>query len=62
VSRFGFVSEHRHAFGVTRLCGVLEVSRSGFYAWEGRPPCARAVRDAELGTLIAEVPQRSRRT
>jgi transposase InsO family protein len=62
VSRFRFVSEHRHVFGVKRLCGVLEVSRSGFYAWERRPPSARAVRDTELAGLIAEVHQRSRRT
>ena len=33
MSRFRFVSEHRAAFGVKRLCRVLEVSRSGFYAW-----------------------------
>jgi transposase InsO family protein len=62
VSRFRFVSEHRDAFGVKRLCRVLEVSRSGFYAWQGRPPSARAVRDAELAGLIGEVHQRSRRT
>jgi hypothetical protein len=62
VSRFRFDSEHRGAFGVKRLCRVLEVSRSGFYAWECRPPSAGAVRDAELGGLIVEVHQRSRRT
>jgi putative transposase len=45
VSRFRFVSEHRDAYGVKRLCGVLQVSRSGFYAWVDRPPSPRAVRD-----------------
>jgi len=30
------------------MCRVLEVSESGYYAWRGRPPCARAVRDAAL--------------
>jgi putative transposase len=62
VSRFRFVSEHRDAFGVKRLCRNLEVSRSGFYAWTSRPPSDRAVRDAELAELIVEVHQRSRRT
>jgi len=62
VSRFRFVSEHRHAYGVKRLCRVLEVSRSGFYAWDGRPPSPRTIRDAELGELIDEVHRRSRRT
>lgn len=32
-SRFRFVSAHRAAFGVKRLCRVLAVSRSGFYRW-----------------------------
>ena len=62
MSRFRFVSEHRHAYGVKRLCRVLEVSRSGFYAWQERPPSTRAIRDAELAGLIGEVHRRSRRT
>ena len=62
MSRFRFVSEHRYAYGVKRLCRVLEVSRSGFYAWVDRPPSVRAVRDAELAGLIVEVHHRSRRT
>jgi transposase InsO family protein len=62
VSRFRFVSEHRDAYGVKRLCRVLEVSRSGFYAWVDRPPSLRSVRDAALSGLIAELHQRSRRT
>lgn len=62
MSRFRFVSDHRDVYGVKRLCRVLEVSRSGFYAWTSRPPSNRTVRDAELTELIAEVHQRSRRT
>jgi transposase InsO family protein len=33
VSRFQFVEDHRGAFGVKRLCRMLECSRSGFYRW-----------------------------
>lgn len=54
MSRFRFVSEHRDAYGVKRLCRILEVSRSGFYAWTGRPLSDRAVRDAELSEVIVE--------
>jgi transposase InsO family protein len=39
VSRFRFISEQRAVFGVKRLCRVLGVHRSGFYAFmaRGRP-------------------------
>lgn len=33
VSRFQFVADHRYAFEVKRLCAVVEVLRSSFYAW-----------------------------
>lgn len=34
------------------MCEVLQVSRSGFYAWRARPASARSQRDAELTELI----------
>jgi transposase InsO family protein len=34
---------------------VLNVSRSGYYAWEARPPSLRAARDVELVREIATV-------
>jgi len=36
-------------------CQVLGVSESGFYAWRGRPPSARAVRHAWLTDLICQI-------
>ena len=44
------------------MCRVLGVSRSGFYAWETREPCARAVEDAGLSELIGAAHLESRRT
>src|SRR5205807_7284906 len=52
----------RSAYGVKRLCRLLGVSRSAFYAWASRPPSTRATRDAELSEVIVEVHQRSRCT
>ncbi len=38
--RFAFLEEHREMYAVLRLCQVLEVSRSGYYAWRKRPMSA----------------------
>ena len=62
MTRFRFVSEHASTYGVKRVCAVLRVSRSGYYAWKGRAPSARAVRNEELSNLIAEIHRRSRTT
>ena len=43
---------HQADFPVSRMCDVLRVSRSGFYAWLDRPPSARAELDAEIVETI----------
>jgi len=60
VSRFRFVADHRHTYGVKRLCEVLQIARSSFYAWlDGQPRRAqRAAADAELAERIRVVHQR----
>lgn len=45
-----------------RLCRVLGVSRSGFYAWLERGPSLREQRDCELTAAIVEIHSDSRRT
>jgi putative transposase len=45
--RFGFVQRYRE-IGVKRLCNWLEVSPSGFYAWEKREAAARFRDDQKL--------------
>jgi len=43
------------------MCDILEVSRSGFYAWRERPESKRALESARLGALVEEVHEESRR-
>jgi len=43
------------------LCGVLKVSRSGFYAWSRRGPSRAATRRLELAAAIRRVQEEGRR-
>jgi putative transposase len=45
---FEFVLAGKAVWPVTVMCEVLRVSRSGYYAWQGRPASAREQADAEL--------------
>lgn len=42
------------ALPITKMCALLEVSRSGFYEWRGRPASATAERREELKLFIAK--------
>ena len=46
---------HQAAYPVKTMCRVLEVSRSGYYAWLKRPPSARAVANGTLLERIEEI-------
>ena len=48
--------------GRVDLCEVLEVSRSGYYAWKQRPPGTKEVRRGELVARIRRVHRDSRAT
>lgn len=49
MSRFQFVSDHRDAYGVKRLCEVLGLHRSSYYKWlAGRKARAARQRDDRL--------------
>ena len=50
--KFEFIRAEKAIWPVSVLCDVLRVSRSGYYAWKGRPASARARTD---GDLIVEI-------
>lgn len=51
--------DHQARFPVAALCRVLQVSKSGYYAWAKRPQSARAQRDALLVAQIIASHKRS---
>lgn len=62
MSCFRLIEAEKANYPVSLLCRVLKVSRSGYYAWRGRPPSSRSVEDRSLTDTIREVHDRSRRT
>ena len=53
--RYRFVEDHRTVWPVSIQCDVLEVARSGYYAWRKRPLSDRARRREELTDRIRAV-------
>jgi transposase InsO family protein len=54
VSRFQFVADNSATFEVKRLCELVEIERSSYYAWRAGAPAraARAAADAQLAEQI----------
>jgi putative transposase len=50
-----YIHEHKDRFGVEPICRVLPIAPSTYYQHSGRPPSARALRDAKLKAEIARV-------
>jgi transposase InsO family protein len=55
VSRFRFIAAEQAHSSVVRLCRVLDVSTSGFYAWQQHQPSHRARTDAALSERIRRI-------
>ena len=60
--KFSWIDEHRQQFEVELMCRVLEVSRSGYYAWRDRPLSVRRERRARVTEQIRAVHDESRGT
>jgi transposase InsO family protein len=60
--KYAFIQDHRTDHKVNRLIDVLEVSASGFYAWQDRPESERKCANKALLTKIEVFHEVSRRT
>jgi putative transposase len=58
--RYQFIMNHQHEHRITAMCRVLQVSRSGYYAWQVRPASPRARENRRLLTHIQTIHVRSR--
>jgi hypothetical protein len=43
--RYVFIQAHARIYRITTMCRVLEVPKAEYYAWRGRPLCARVQED-----------------
>ena len=58
---FRFIAAKKAEHSIAIMCRVLGVSRSGFHAWQGRKPSARALEDRRPTVRIAAIHQDNRR-
>lgn len=59
--KFAFIEKNRNQYTVRRLCRLLGVSTSGFYAWRDRPISRHRQYDITLMGVIRELHQGYRR-
>jgi len=57
--RFRFIEDCRTDYPVTVLCGELDVSPAGYYAWRSRP---ESLRSATSRTIVDDIKQVHRGT
>ncbi len=60
--KYAFIASYECYYSVKRMCKVLKVTRSGYYAWYHRTPSQREQYNQMLLEVIQKVFQASRRT
>jgi len=53
--KFALIDAEKANFPVAFMCSELGVSRSGYYAWQARPPSARESEDIALGARVLDL-------
>lgn len=60
--KYRAIKDNAGRFAVNLMCSALEVSTSGYYAWQGRPESPRAQANRRLLSEIRDAHRRSRCT
>jgi len=60
--RYQFIREHQEEFSIQRMCRILEVTRSGYYAWKPEQSSPREMQNRVLVEQIQAEYKISRKT
>lgn len=52
--RYAFIQAHQQEFATRNLCHMLNVQRSGYYAWLKQPKSAGQIEDERLLGLVKQ--------
>jgi len=52
--RYAFIKQHEQEYSVRRMCKVMQVHPSGYYAWKAAPQSLRAKEDQRLLGLLKQ--------
>ena len=60
--KYQFIDKYRSEFAVEKMCRVLKISKSGYYAWKVRPQSKRARENEKLDHHIKTIYRKNRGT
>ena len=60
--KYAAIHDCRDTYSIRMMCRALDISRSGYYDWRGRPESERVRRHRALTTMIHYFHQASRET
>ena len=60
--RYAWIEGHRDEYTASRMCRLLEVSRTGYLQWRSRPASARSIANAQIDIRVAAIHVASRRS
>jgi len=60
--RYQFIDIEKRVYPIVLICGVMRVSRSGYYSWRSKKGSAREIEDEQLIPIVKAASRVSRRT